>query len=85
MMLRLEFAALRVREAVSALSRKALGFGKDERGASMVEYALMVVAIIVVVGAGVGVLSGAFTDMFTDLSGELGDAVADASSAAAST
>ena len=81
--MRLQLAALRGLGAVSALSRKALGFGKDERGASMVEYALMVVAIIAVVGAGVGVLSGAFTTMFTGLSGELADAVSDVAATAA--
>ena len=81
-MLRLELTVVRFLGALAALSRRALRFGKDERGASMVEYALMVVAIIVIVGAGVGTLSGAFTDMFTSLSGELSGAVAAASSAA---
>ena len=84
-MLRLEFAALRVREAVSALSGKALGFAKDERGASMVEYALMAVAVIAIVGAGVAVLGGAFSDMFGDLAGELSTAAGDVATAATST
>ena len=74
-MLRLQLAALRVLGAWSALYRKALGFGKDERGASMVEYALMVVAIIAVVAAGAAVLTDAFDDMFSDLATELSTAV----------
>ena len=81
-MLRLQLVALRMLGALSALARGVRGFGKDERGASMVEYALMVVAIIAVVGAGVGVLSGAFTNMFTDLAVELSTAADDVASAA---
>ena len=73
---------VRLRGALSALSRSALGFGKDERGASMVEYALMVVAIIVVVGAGVAVLQGGFDTLFADLTSELAGAVAAVSTAA---
>ena len=68
---------VRLRGALSALSRSALGFGKNERGASMVEYALMVVAIIAIVGVGVTVLQGGLDTLFTDLSGELVDAVDD--------
>ena len=79
-MLRLELAVVRFLGALAALSRRALRFGKDERGASMVEYALMVVAIIVVVGAGVGTLSGAFDTMFEGLSDELTGAVSAVSS-----
>ena len=81
-MLRLELAVVRFLGALAALSRRALRFGKDERGASMVEYALMVVAIIVVVGAGVGTLSGAFDSMFDSLSADLTGAVAAVSASA---
>ena len=81
-MLRLELAVVRFLGALAALSRRALRFGKDERGASMIEYALMAVAIIVVVGVGVGIMSDAFTTMFTELSGELSGAVAAAKTAA---
>lgn len=80
-MSRVGLALLRLQGALSVLSRKALGFGKDERGASMVEYALMVVAIVAIVGVGVTVLQGGLDTLFTDLSGELVDAVDDVTDA----
>lgn len=40
----------------------------DLRGVSTVEYALIVVAIIGIVGVGAGILGGAFDNLFTDLS-----------------
>ena len=40
----------------------------DLRGVSTVEYALIVVAIIGIVGVGAGILGGAFDSLFTDLS-----------------
>lgn len=36
----------------------------DSRGVSTVEYALIVVAVVAVVGGGAAVLSGAFGDLF---------------------
>ena len=50
-------------------------FAQDVRGVSTVEYALLVVGIITVVGVGVALLSGAFTDMFEALSDRLTAAV----------
>ena len=81
-MSRVGWLLLRLQGALPILSRKAIGFGKDERGASMIEYALMVVAIIAAVGAGVAVLQGGFDDLFADLSGELTGAVAAVSASA---
>lgn len=81
-MLKVGLALLRLQGALSVLSRKASGFGKDERGASMVEYALMVVAIVAIVGAGVAVLQGGFDDLFADLTSELAGAVAAVSTSA---
>ena len=49
------------------LLRRVLEYIEDRTGVSTVEYALIVVAVIAIVGAGAGVLSGAFTDMFTEL------------------
>ena len=43
-------------------------YAADLRGVSTVEYALIVVAIIGIVGVGAGILSGAFTALFEDLS-----------------
>ena len=40
-------------------------------GVSTVEYALIVVAVIGIVGVGIGVLGGSFNDLFADLASEL--------------
>ena len=46
-------------------------FLADLRGVSTVEYALIVVAIIGIIGAGAAVLGGAFGDLFEDLSDQM--------------
>lgn len=46
-------------------------FLADLRGVSTVEYALIVVAIIGIIGAGAAVLGGAFGDLFDDLSEQM--------------
>ena len=46
-------------------------FLADLRGVSTVEYALIVVAIIGIIGAGAAVLGGAFGELFTDLSNQM--------------
>lgn len=46
-------------------------FLADLRGVSTVEYALIVVAIIGIIGAGAAVLGGAFGDLFEDLSEQM--------------
>lgn len=43
-------------------------YAADLRGVSTVEYALIVVAIIGIVGAAAGILGGAFDTLFDDLS-----------------
>lgn len=42
-------------------------FVKESRAVSTVEYALIVVAVIAIVGAGAVVLGGGFDDLFDDL------------------
>lgn len=64
-----------VRKQFSRLSALAVKFAADLRGVSTVEYALIVVAIIGIVGAAAALLGGAFTDMFETLSGRMTAAV----------
>ena len=55
---------------MKSMSRKAgrfLSFLQDKSGVSAVEYALIIVAVIAIVGVGAGVLNDAFTDLFDDL------------------
>lgn len=49
-------------------------FAADLRGVSTVEYALIVVALIGIVGAGAVLLGGAFGGLFDDLSAQMGSA-----------
>ena len=53
----------------------ALRFVLDVKGVSTVEYALLVVGIIGVVGVGIAALGGAFDQMFQTLSTKLTAAV----------
>ena len=56
----------------------------DEKlGVSTVEYALIVVAVVGIVGVAASMMGDAFEDLFTDLQTELGDSVANTKSAAA--
>ena len=64
-----------IKKQLSRLNALAVKFAVDLRGVSTVEYALIVVGIIGIVGAAVIVLSGAFTQMFEDLSGKMTAAV----------
>lgn len=57
-------------------------FRDDIRGVSTVEYALIVVAVIAIVGVAAGLLGNAFTDTFADLSDRMTGAAAAVSSAA---
>ena len=59
-----------------------LRFIDDKYGVSTVEYALIVVAVIGVVGVGAAALSTAFDDLFTDLSEQINDASDTVSTAA---
>ena len=53
----------------------------SESGVSAVEYALIVVAVIAIVGLGIGILGDGFKDLFQDLNKEMGSAVANAKAA----
>ena len=64
-----------IKKQLSRLNALAVKFAVDLRGVSTVEYALIVVGIIGIVGAAVTVLSGAFTTMFEDLSDRMTAAV----------
>ena len=59
-----------------------LRFIDDKWGVSTVEYALIVVAVIGVVGVGAASLSGAFDTLFDDLTDEIAAASATVSTAA---
>ena len=56
---------------------RALAFLYDCRGVSTVEYALIVVAIIGIVGVGAGLLTDAFEGLFGDLADQMADAADD--------
>lgn len=64
--------AARQRERLNLL---VVRFMHDAKGVSTVEYALLVVGIIGIVGVGVAALTGAFTQMFEELSTKLTGAV----------
>lgn len=64
-----------IRKQFSRLSALAVKFAADLRGVSTVEYALIVVGIIGIVGAGVILLGGAFDAMFDELSQRMTAAV----------
>ena len=51
-----------------------LRFVKDKSGVSAVEYALIVVAVIAIIGAGVAVMGDAFEGVFADASVQLSKA-----------
>ena len=64
------------------LREQVVRFRDDIRGVSTVEYALIVVAVIAIVGVAAGLLGDAFTSTFQDLSERMTDAAADVSNAA---
>lgn len=64
-----------VAEQRERLYRLVARFMCDMKGVSTVEYALLVVGIIGIVGVGVAALTGAFTGMFQTLSTKLTAAV----------
>ena len=57
--------------SIEMLLRRFFGYIEDRTGVSTVEYALIVVAVIAIVGASAGVLSGAFDDLFKGLEGQI--------------
>ena len=64
-----------IKERWDRLNMLAVRFVLEMKGVSTVEYALLVVGIIGIVGVGVAALSGAFTGMFATLSTRLTAAV----------
>ena len=64
-----------IKEQWARLNMLAMRFVAETKGVSTVEYALLVVGIIGIVGVGVAALSGAFTSMFESLSTRLTAAV----------
>ena len=64
------------------LREQVVRFRDDIRGVSTVEYALIVVAVIAIVGVAAGLLGDAFSTTFEDLSERMTDAAAAVSSAA---
>ena len=67
------------------LQARAMCFLLDVRGVSTVEYALIVVAVIAIIGVAAGMLGDAFETTFEDLSDRMTDAAGQVSSAAAAT
>ena len=60
-------------------------FRADTRGVSTVEYALIVVAIVAIVGGGATMLSNSFGQLFASLNTEIQDGVTQAASVDPST
>ena len=56
------------------LPARLAGFAGDRRGVSTVEYAIMIVAVIGVVGAGAVVMGDGFDTLFESLSTEISTA-----------
>ena len=55
-------------------------FAKDRQAVSTVEYALIVIAVIAIVGTGAALLGGAFNNLFAGLENNLNNTVADITS-----
>ena len=55
---------------------------RETRAVSTVEYALIVVAVIAIIGVAAGVMNEAFDDLFKDLKTEMSNAVSETSNAA---
>lgn len=65
----------RTRGAIRRAAGCVRGFFAESRAVSTVEYALIVVAVIAIVGIGAAMLSGAFKGLFKDLTKEMGESV----------
>ena len=64
-----------IQKQLAQIKQLAARFLTDLRGVSTVEYALIVVGIIGIVGAAAALLGGAFDQMFTTLSSRMTAAV----------
>ena len=58
-------------ESIGRQLGRVLRFIEDKTGVSAVEYSLIIVAVIAIIGAGAAILGGAFKDLFQDLSGDM--------------
>ena len=58
-------------KALRELTQRVYVFFIDRRGVSTVEYALILVAVIAIVGLGAGMLETSFDDLFTKLSDQI--------------
>ena len=59
----------------SRLLKAYCSYRTGESGVSAVEYALIVVAVIAIVGLGIGILGDGFESLFKDLNNEMKSAV----------
>ena len=66
-----------VKRGVCGVGTSVKRFFKESRAVSTVEYALIVVAVIAIVGGAAALLGGAFKDLFGDLTTEMGGSVAE--------
>ena len=57
----------------SRLLKAYCSYRTGESGVSAVEYALIVVAVIAIVGLGIGILGEGFEDLFKDLNNQMGE------------
>ena len=71
-------------ESIGRQLGRVLRFIEDRTGVSAVEYSLIIVAVIAIIGVGAGILGGAFQGMFQELSTDMSGAI-DAVSAAVPT
>ncbi len=60
-----------VRSFIGRIRTAAARFWRDDRAVSTVEYALIVVAIIAILGVAAGTMGDAFTNLFDDLANEM--------------
>ncbi|MDE0658802.1 MAG: hypothetical protein OXI79_04040 [Gammaproteobacteria bacterium] len=60
-----------VRDATRRLFARAKAFLAVKRAVSTVEYALIVVAVVAVVGAGAAILGGAFKGLFEEMEDQM--------------
>ena len=63
--------ATAVVHAVVRTQNRVARFAKDTRAVSTVEYALIVIAVIAIVGVAAGILGGQFQALFNTLGNEL--------------
>ena len=66
-----------VKRAVCGVGTSVKRFVKESRAVSTVEYALIVVAVIAIVGGAALILGGAFKELFDDLGDEMTDGITD--------